>query len=332
MKAKKGESLDTTDDDVKRKRKPNMKFSLPDYSSEDDDNRNLPPPPKIPRAPAKKKTIPNSELTTVTALPVAPPLFRSSHAAYSEPGRRHCGELTGPTFILPPPPQHPATFFNSIDAELTTVTALPVAPPLFRSSHAELTSQTTTPPSTSPTSLPVPPQQDFYRLVLQHLRTIEEELKEVKQQVAVNTAMIQRLGGGGVADLGLVEDTNMPLSNAEDLDELERRLISDVDLKNQLVNILAILGGKTTKDAVKRMLGRAFRRSLALQINWTGAAGKIAFKSLNLKSVLHRAVRRVVTTATEEELQKEVSLYLKGAADREGGRKDRQKRVVDGEC
>ena len=88
-------------------------------------------------------------------------------------------ELTGPTFILPPPPQHPATFFNSIDAgkyssiancfvhcfgqkcqlsvmsyhcsyhftkhaftfpicstELTTVTALPVAPPLFRSSHA----------------------------------------------------------------------------------------------------------------------------------------------------------------------------------------------------
>ena len=76
---------------------------------------------------------------------------------------------------------------------------------------------------------------DFYRLVLQHLRTIEEELKEVKQQVAVNTAMIQRLGGGGVADLGLVEDTNMPLSNAEDLDELERRLISDVDLKNQLV-------------------------------------------------------------------------------------------------
>ena len=42
----------------------------------------------------------------------------------------------------------------------------------------------------------------------------------------------------------------------------------------------------------------------------------------------------MVTTATEEELQKEVSLYWKGAADREGGRKDRQKRVVngDGEC
>lgn len=51
--------------------------------------------------------------------------------------------------------------------------------------------------------------------------------------------------------------------------------------------MLAILGGRATKDAVKRMLGRAFRRSLALQINWTGAAGKVAFKSLHLKSVLH---------------------------------------------
>lgn len=39
----------------------------------------------------------------------------------------------------------------------------------------------------------------------------------------------------------------------------------------------------------------------------------------------------MVPTATEEELQKEVSSYLKGAADREGGRKNRQKRVVDGD-
>lgn len=134
------------------------------------------------------------------------------------------------------------------------------------------------------------------------------------------------------------------------------------------MNILAVLGGKTTKDAVKRMLGRILRKSLALQINWTGAGGKVAFKSLHLKNVLHSklkknktffyilnhycevfttpgksifflltpcfttgAVRRVVHTATEEDLQKEVAMYLKGAADREGGRKDRQKKVGNGE-
>lgn len=79
------------------------------------------------------------------------------------------------------------------------------------------------------------------------------------------------------------------------------------------------------------MLGRSLKKSLALKINWTGAGGKVAFKSLQLKNVLHRAVRRVVHTATEEELQKEVAAYLKGAADREGGRKDRRKKVGYGE-
>lgn len=44
------------------------------------------------------------------------------------------------------------------------------------------------------------------------------------------------------------------------------------------------------------------------------------------------AVRRNHSTkdVTEENLQREVSLYLKGAADREGGRKERQKNVGNG--
>ncbi|KAL2098744.1 hypothetical protein ACEWY4_005224 [Coilia grayii] len=166
---------------------------------------------------------------------------------------------------------------------------------------------------------------------MKHLLRIEEEVKEVKEQVATNTAILQKLGGGVGADLCLVHETNMPLSNLEELKELERQLGSDIDLKNQLVNILAVVGGETTKDAVKRMLGRSLKTSLALKINWTGAGGKVAFKSLQLKNVLHRAVRRVVHTATEEELQKEVATYLKGAADKEGGRKDRQKKVGYGE-
>ncbi|KAL2087307.1 hypothetical protein ACEWY4_018366 [Coilia grayii] len=220
------------------------------------------------------------------------------------------------------------------------------------SNHGEFTSQAPQPSTTLSlpplpqlsTTLPLPPppqlppvsqhpssHEDFCRLVLQHLLRIEEEVKEVKEQVATNTAILQKLGGGVGADLCLAHETNMPLSNLEELEELERQLGSDLDLKNQLVNILAVVGGKTTKDAVKRMLGRSLKKSLALKINWTGAGGKVAFKSLQLKNVLHRAVRRVVHTATEEELQKEVATYLKGAADREGGRKDRQKKVGYGE-
>lgn len=61
----------------------------------------------------------------------------------------------------------------------------------------------------------------------------------MKQQVAVNTSILQKLGGGGgVADLGLMEDHNMPMTHIEDLKDLERRLESDGDLKNQLVCLL----------------------------------------------------------------------------------------------
>lgn len=58
------------------------------------------------------------------------------------------------------------------------------------------------------------------------------------------------------------------------------------------VNILAVLGGgKTNKDAVKRMMGRVMKKSLSLKINWTGARGKVAFKSLHLKNVLHSKLK-----------------------------------------
>lgn len=55
--------------------------------------------------------------------------------------------------------------------------------------------------------------------------------------MAANTAILQKLGGAGVADLCLVQETNMPLSNLEELEELERQLGSDIDLKNQLVSL-----------------------------------------------------------------------------------------------
>ncbi|XP_060760207.1 zinc finger homeobox protein 3-like [Neoarius graeffei] len=381
LKAKRGEKLETDEETMKRKRKPNMKFIQ--SSDEEDDRPYFPPAPKIRRLP-EKISVPNSEFTsqapqvpTTTTLPLPPPpqlpplpplpQRPPSHEVYSQSHRTPSvtrtstypavlsnqaasppletshlfltsshGEFTSQapqlptTTTLPLPPPSPLPPLP----QLPTISPLPAPPqlpsksPLFRtSSHGEFTSQAQHHPSNQQISI----QQDFCRLVLQHLRTIEEEVKEVKQQVAANTAILQKLGGAGVADLCLVQETNMPLSNLEELEELERQLGSDIDLKNQLVNILAVLGGKTTKDAVKRMLGRILRKSLALQINWTGAGGKVAFKSLHLKNVLHRAVRRVVHTATEEDLQKEVAKYLKGAVDREGGRKDRQKKVGNGE-
>lgn len=72
--------------------------------------------------------------------------------------------------------------------------------------------------------------------MLHNLHKLEEEAKEVKQQLAVITALLQKSGGGGVAaDLCLLEDTDLPLSDVEQLEDLERRLASDSDFKNKLV-------------------------------------------------------------------------------------------------
>lgn len=83
-------------------------------------------------------------------------------------------------------------------------------------------------------------------------------MKEVKEQVATNTAILQKLGGGVGADLCLAHETNMPLSNLEELEELERQLGSDIDLKNQLVNILAVVGGENDQRRSENNVGPFF--------------------------------------------------------------------------
>ncbi|KAJ8001130.1 hypothetical protein DPEC_G00188030 [Dallia pectoralis] len=73
------------------------------------------------------------------------------------------------------------------------------------------------------------------------------------------------------------------------------------------------------------MISCLFSNDLTKLCNWTGLGQKIAFKGLMLKNIVHRAIRKNPGTkeTTEGNLQEVVSKYLKGAADREGGRKNR---------
>ncbi|XP_046890565.1 uncharacterized protein LOC124477078 [Hypomesus transpacificus] len=95
------------------------------------------------------------------------------------------------------------------------------------------------------------------------------------------------------------------------------------------VRFLAAKGGKSTKDSVKRMFSCMFSNDLTKLCNWTGLGQKIAFKGLILKNIVHRAIRKNPGTrdATEGSLQKIASKFMKGAADRDGGRRYRQKTV-----
>lgn len=83
MKAKKGEKLETDDETMKRKRKPNMKF-IPtnECSDEEDDCPHFPPAPKIHRLPtAKKISVPNSEFTSQAPQPSTTCLYHHYHSS-----------------------------------------------------------------------------------------------------------------------------------------------------------------------------------------------------------------------------------------------------------
>ncbi|KAJ8351641.1 hypothetical protein SKAU_G00231170 [Synaphobranchus kaupii] len=177
------------------------------------------------------------------------------------------------------------------------------------------------------------PAQDFHRLILQHLRKISAEVKELKEQVTRNTVILQSLQSGVNMDISLPPGIVLPLEDNNMLQELEDRLGQSPELTETLVAFFASRGGKSVRDGVRRIMVGLFTNTLANVINWTGAGQKVAFKSLQLKHIVHRAVRKNPITGgtTEEALQAEVSRFLKGASDRLGGWRLRRRREREDE-
>ncbi|KAJ8007677.1 hypothetical protein DPEC_G00096640 [Dallia pectoralis] len=130
-------------------------------------------------------------------------------------------------------------------------------------------------------------------------------------------------------DMSIPPDLVLPLEDRNMLQDIERGLGQNPDLTEKLVTYLASRGGKNLKDSVKRIFQSLFTNHLSIQMNWTGSGQKVSFNNLHLKRVIHRAVRKNPATkqATEEALQSEVSRFLKGASDREGGRRQRPRQA-----
>ncbi|KAG5832310.1 hypothetical protein ANANG_G00289750 [Anguilla anguilla] len=114
----------------------------------------------------------------------------------------------------------------------------------------------------------------------------------------------------------------------QQLGQLEKRLAEDPGLQEYLVCSLASKGGRSVRNAVRAMVPCLVSNTVARGLNWTGAGEKLAFRDLILRKVLNRGVRRNLATkdATDEEIQREVSVFLRGASDREGGRRERMLR------
>ncbi|XP_026054935.1 uncharacterized protein LOC113040936 isoform X2 [Carassius auratus] len=117
-----------------------------------------------------------------------------------------------------------------------------------------------------------------------------------------------------------------PLSSFQQLQVMEGQLQQE-DYKTAVINTLALRGGTTVKESVWRILSFLLSNDMARQMNWRGINGKAAFKDTSLKTIINAAVRRnrLTSTATDQEVENWIKRWLQLSADRDGGRRARQK-------
>ncbi|XP_021351747.1 uncharacterized protein LOC110449299 [Mizuhopecten yessoensis] len=155
---------------------------------------------------------------------------------------------------------------------------------------------------------------------LKQQKTMESILKIVEGNASQQTAE-------PVSRSDIPEDIEFPLNNLEELNAFEVRL-EDINVQKSVINHLSVVGGKTPKDMVRRVLKNTVKSSLASQYNWYGKKGKMPFGKLRLTTVLQKAVRKVKPDCSELEVELATREWLRTATDRDGGRKRRHVDMV----
>lgn len=162
------------------------------------------------------------------------------------------------------------------------------------------------------------------KLMLQLLTDIRLSVRDL--QVQMTNVLGSQQPDNLEIDYAVPDGLTIPVGNKKELDQLEEALGEKPEFQKYLINSLASRGGHNIPDCVKRMLSGLITNSLMKEMNWTGQGGKIEFQKLKIKMILQRAIQRnTVTQLTDYEVQGAVSRFLKGAVDREGGRRKRQR-------
>uniref|UniRef100_A0A9J7X0Z8 DUF4806 domain-containing protein n=1 Tax=Cyprinus carpio carpio TaxID=630221 RepID=A0A9J7X0Z8_CYPCA len=148
------------------------------------------------------------------------------------------------------------------------------------------------------------------------VRSMDNKMDTMLQHFSANVS---------VGELSLPGDLLLPLDTQEDLALLDNSLRQDKELQERFLRFLAIKCGRDLKTTVWRMLQSIFSNHLSINTTWTGVGDKACFRDMFLKTIVQRAIRKNPATqdATDEAVQVNVTRYLKGASDREGGKRRR---------
>ncbi|XP_062393569.1 mitotic spindle assembly checkpoint protein MAD1-like [Sardina pilchardus] len=159
-------------------------------------------------------------------------------------------------------------------------------------------------------------------------RIVQEQLGELHLKVDHLTAVVHSLSENGTEDQQSQRSDNdqrLPILTLEELNHFDERVHRDSEFKKRLIARLSIAGGDCVRKTVSRVCRKVIGPHLATQLNWCGRGQKTGIKSRPIHEILLMSVLRnkVLSTATEAEVEAAIQGWLRLSLDRLGGRRQR---------
>ncbi|XP_030764845.1 uncharacterized protein LOC115889070 [Sitophilus oryzae] len=159
------------------------------------------------------------------------------------------------------------------------------------------------------------------RLMLKEIKKLNWEIQDMKK--TVNKIQDLLLTNNMInIESSSEEPFQLPIKNQALLESIEQHLEDEKNIE-LLAQRLYLCGGDNTHKSVFLLMKKLFSRDLAMLYSGSGKKGKLSFQKLSCYKAVIKAVRKRFPGATDADINKSISLYLAGAADREGGRKNR---------
>lgn len=183
------------------------------------------------------------------------------------------------------------------------------------SASAEVLEHTTTPSETH-----------LLKIVLEvraqnkHIEQQNRELLATVGQVLRHLAAVEQCREEEQPRPDVPELFEMPISTMDEFWAADKRLRNPTDralLEGQLLS----LGESTSLPRViQDMVGRLLSKGVQERFSLLGQRSKLSFRSTNMCSVIIGAIRARLPSCVVDTAEKQLSRYLSGAPDREGGR------------